>query len=128
MYCKRCDRDDVGNFHRCFIGLNAIRPLKKRPNPNTKLVRRLAELYEYFTRFSFPGGIRNARIISNGRLSSDAAAEGTWSWYLASIDSSYGNPYYFGSTYTATECAKQPVVKLEILFYNGEHELCIKEN
>lgn len=126
-YCKRCDRENVGSFHRCFIGMNAIRPLLKRPNPNTKLARRLAELYEYFTGYAFPGGIRNAKIISSGRLSGDDASLGYWKWHLGVIDASNGYPIDFGSTETATVCGKLPVAYLTVYVHNGDYELITKE-
>lgn len=107
MYCPRCDKDDVGNFHKCFMpGMGQIRGLKAKPTRNTILARKLATMYEQFYKEIFPGGIDNARI-DRDHLAIRAYKDcGAWVWSLWVIDSSHGYPKEFGSGFPATECAK----------------------
>lgn len=123
MYCKRCDKEGVTNWHPCFHGSNAIISLESKKKLNTPLARKMAKLYEHYTGYKFPGGITNAKIYSNRGMGSYAASEGTWSWYLMSIDESFGYPYNFGSCDTATHCSKQSYDDMSILNYNGDFEL-----
>lgn len=104
-YCRRCDKDGVTGSHRCFYGFNAIIALKKKPNLNTPLARKLAKLYEKITGHCFPGGIENAKIISYGRVSSADLSCGNWKWRLGAI-SGNRSPINFGSTDTATNIGK----------------------
>ena len=117
MYCKRCDRDDVGHFHRCFIGLNSVRPLKKKPTKNTPLARRLAKHYEEAIG-PFPGGIDNAQIFRDQSAIVAYRDAGSWVWCLESIDSKYGMVWGFGSQWTATECAKDKTL-IEMECFDG---------
>lgn len=104
MYCRECDREDVGNWHKCFVRFgNKIRPLKKKPIQNTKLARKMAELYEKHCG-EFPNGITNAKIK---RLATEGYRDsGAWVWVLRTINNDYLK-YSMGSQWTATECAKE---------------------
>lgn len=106
MYCRRCDKDDVGAFHRCFVNSRpAVRPLKQRPNPNTPLARKLAKIYESECGEKFPGGIDNAKIVREQMGMSEAwRHHGSWVWTLAAIDGAH--ICEFGSQRTAKECGE----------------------
>ena len=112
MYCKRCDREDVGNFHRCFVyGNPTIRPLKRKPVPkdrNTPLARKMAKLYESILGDKFPGGLENAQIDKDYLGMGAYRSDGAWVWFLSSIDLNKGIPQSFGSSWAATKCAKNP--------------------
>jgi len=112
MYCRRCDKDDVGNFHRCFVyGKKTVSPLKRRPEPkdrNTPLARKMAKLYELKLGEKFPGGIENAQIDKDYLAMYAYRSDGAWVWSLSSIDISKGIPDDFGSVWAATKCAKDP--------------------
>ena len=107
MYCKRCDRDDVGSFHRCFVlGKKLIRPLKSKPTRNTRLARKLAEIYKELIGEEFPGGIGNAMIMRDYLGMTSYRSDGAWTWSLISIDIHKGLPRDFGSPWAATKCVK----------------------
>lgn len=111
MYCKRCDKDNVGSFHRCFwYGFKLVRPLKKRPHPNTPLAKKLATYYEECYEKPFPGGIQNARVKRDDLAIRAYKDAGAWVWSLWTIDHSFGNCREFGSEYRATECAKNKLL------------------
>lgn len=120
MYCRECDREDVGSWHKCFVRFgNQINPLKKRPKKNTRLARKMAELYEKFAH-DFPSGITNSKIE---RLSREGEESG-WKWCLRTINGEQLSPN-MGSQSPATQCAKEfsKVVSL----YNGwDHDLIIE--
>lgn len=128
MYCRRCDRDDVGGFHRCFMPFsrNPIRPLKKRPNPNTPLARKLAKFYEECFEQPFPGGITNARISRDQSAIRAYKDAGAWVWSLSPINTDLGFCHDFGSDYTATRCGKDKHL-IEISGLTDSHMSCFVE-
>lgn len=110
MYCRRCDKDDVGSFHRCFMPgatSRTIRPLKQRPQPNTPLSRKLARIYEQELGEKFPGGIENAVVKREGSAITPGyvRSQGAWVWSLGVIDGDR-RLHEFGSQQAATFCAK----------------------
>lgn len=105
-YCRKCKKK-VGGFHKCFTPWGgSVRPLKSEPNPNTFLARKLAKYYEECFEEEFPGGIGNARIFRDQLAIRAYKNAGAWIWSLDVINSDHGYPREFGSSYTATDCAK----------------------
>ncbi len=105
-WCSNCKRM-TSAYHKCFM--LGTRALKSKPNPNTRLARKMAKLYKEATGTAFPGGIKNARIK---RLSQEGYADaGAWKWSLWTIDDSHGFPSGFGSQIPATDCAKATTVE-----------------
>lgn len=107
-YCKRCDKENVGSFHRCFMpGFNQIRPMKRKPSRNTPLARRLARLYESAYNEPFPGGVQNAQIKRDQLAIKAYRCDGAWVWNLAVVNSNdFCHCREFGSPWPATICAK----------------------
>jgi hypothetical protein len=127
MYCRKCDRDDVSGFHKCFTPWGGnIRPLKKRPHPNTPLARRLAKLYEECYEEPFPGGITNAMIQRDQAAIRAYRDTGAWVWSLGVIDSNPGFCHDFGSGYPATKCVKDKYL-IEISGTTDSHMSCFVE-
>jgi len=122
-YCRRCDKEDVGYWHRCFVAsYPLIKPLKKRPekNPNTRLARKLATLYEEYYEEPFPGGIENAYIERDQLAITCYKDSGSMIWSLRSKNDEYLlNVHYWGSGSTATECAKDIKLIIEDVELNN---------
>jgi hypothetical protein len=103
-YCKLCDKM-TGAYHRHFF-TNMVRPLKKKPNPNTRLARKLAKIYEEIFQRNFPGGISNAKVV---RLAQEGYGDaGAWKWCLEQIEIK-GLCLDFGGQGRATDCVKYKI-------------------
>lgn len=107
MYCSRCKKDDVSDFHRCFVyGFKLVKPRKNPPNRNSLLARKLAKLYEEAYYVKFPGGIDNA-CINHDKLNNNDRSAGGWGWHLGSINNKLVHAVHdFGSQTPASKCKK----------------------
>lgn len=98
MYCSRCDRDNVGGFHRCFNSVltrNAIYPLKKRPDKKKRISFRLLErLRQEIDLYIAPDAVVERYYPGTHQRSSGAFLWGVKHDSIVSI----------GSCYTMKEC------------------------
>lgn len=110
MYCKICDRE-VSHWHRCFV-TGASKPLERKPRLNTRLARKMAQMYQECHGHEFPGGNDNARIRRVNKMGYDEA----FSWKLEPINPNIVDMVInFGSQWTATQCSKSK----DYEFYTG---------
>jgi hypothetical protein len=124
-YCRRCDLEDVGYWHRCFVRtIPLIRPLKKRPekDPNTRLARKLASMYEAYYEEPFPGGVTNATVRRDQLAINCYRDSGAIVWSLDSRSDQYmHNVRFWGSSSPATQCAKDANLIIEDVELNHPH-------
>ena len=98
MYCKRCDRDDVGGFHRCFNALrtrNPIIALKNRPDVGKRLSSKLMLRIRKHPELRIDSGAYVKRLFPGYWQRS----EGAWLWAVE--ENGIGE---IGSSYTMKDC------------------------
>lgn len=108
MYCRRCKKDNVGGFHKCFNSLltkNAIIPLDKPPDETKRISYRLLERLKEQKSLVIKEEASIERLYP-GHWQRSA---GAWLWYIKN-----NFPFEIGSCYTMKECLESKYLDIYV--------------
>ena len=94
-YCRRCKKE-VGSFHRCFYGRNAIIALEKPPDPKKRISHKLLERIKSCELLPF---IQEDAYIAQLRPGNNERSQGAWLWSVEN-----NGVHQIGSCSTMKEC------------------------
>lgn len=121
MYCRRCDKEDVGGFHRCFNTLltrKAILPLEKKPDKSKRISVRLLERLRGMEELD--GLIKPDAVVERLYPGYWQRARGAWLWHVRqdSVNA-------VGSSYTMREILEAKELETGIIY--GSMEIAVKK-
>lgn len=122
MYCRRCDKDDVGSFHRCFTiySKNPIKPLLEKPDIKNRISYRLLKrIRKELGIIPRPLNKNEPVILRSLRTGHHQKSQGAFSWYAENT------VFGIGSCETMLNCLRAK--KLSWFNNHGDIEIIIEE-